>query len=87
MGLGFPISLLSMLCWDSYFDITSFKSAKEPTFSIRFNALYRTKNLFFNTALENDKFFTEADSEDNENDGILMKNKMENFCLFISPMT
>ena len=45
MGVGFVISSLSMLCWDSYFDIMRFRSGKEPTVDIIFNALDRTKKL------------------------------------------
>ena len=45
MGVGSAISSLSVLSWDSYFDITRFRSGKESTVDIKFNALNRTKKL------------------------------------------
>ena len=45
MGVGFVITSLSMLCWDSYFDIMRLGSGKEPAVDIVFNVLDRTKKL------------------------------------------
>ena len=45
MGVGSAISSLSMLSWDSYFDIMRFRLGKELTVDVKFNALDRTKKL------------------------------------------
>ena len=45
MEVGFAISSLSMLFFDSNFDKMRFRSDKEPTVNIKFNTLDRIKNL------------------------------------------
>ena len=66
---GSANSSLSRLFCDSYFEIMRFRSDKEPSVDIRFNALGQTKNLLLKNPdiLENDEFVSETDSEDEEN--------------------
>lgn len=45
MEVGFAISSLSMLFFDSNFDKMRFRSDKEPTVNIKFNTLDCIKNL------------------------------------------
>ena len=51
-----------------------FRSGREPTVDINFNALDRTKKTTLDVKLENDEFVTEIDSKDEENDDVQIRN-------------